>query len=294
MIESAQYQTGSAPWNSLQSSNAGVVVEVVAQLKNGYRNEALRLLHETASYINEVKKDRVTMLSFQELGTLGHLHVLLHLSSLNDYDELCEMATRDDLFCKILEQNALPASKGGAAWDTMFIDGSIKATVMLPQFRGMYGAAAAVVEVKPSQPLIGLPAAYHQFTFPLNEIIHSANAGLMLHRSAQLKYEFRSEGRQFARDVVDSINSKARGEATCFLYEDAFGASDTLHWLIHMKDIGSYYPLIKLHATDPEVRELYFRETLPLEKGGGNWSRMFVEGSMFDFAFSPIQFKRNV
>jgi len=202
------------------------------------------------------------------------------------------MANTEPAFTRLLADHALPAAKGGGSWDAMFVDGSIKATVMLPQFRRMYGADDKVVEVKPTSiaPLRGLPPAFNQFTLPLDEIIHSANAGMMIHRSAQLKYAFRSEGRVFAREVVDSINTKGRGEATCFLYEEAFGSADRLHWLIHMKNIASYYPLIQMHAADPEVRELYFRETLPVEKGGGNWSRMFVEGSMIDCGFAPLAF----
>lgn len=287
MVITAQSQTNLAPADTLNSTTAGVVVEVTAQLKNGYRKEALRLLRDASLHVNEVKKGKVTVLSFHEVGTFGRLHVMLNLSSMNDYDDLRSMASIDGAFARMLGEHSVSSGAGGS-WDAMFVDGSIKATVMLPQFRRMYGADDKAVEFKSNQPLRGLPPAFNQFTLPLEEIIHSANAGLMIHRSAQLKYGFRSEGRVFAREVVDSINTKGRGEATCFLYEEAFGSADRLHWLIHMKTVGSYYPLIQMHAADPEVRELYFRETLPAEKGGGNWSRMFVEGSMVDCAFAPI------
>lgn len=284
MLESSQDQNRQAFSGSLHSANAGVVVEVVAQVRQGRGAEALRLLRDTAAYfVDEEFRERVSVLGFQEVGVPDRLRVLLHLSSMNDYDQLHALVAREGGLRQLFGGIA-----GGLPWDSLFVDGSIQSTIMLPQFRRMYGAADAVAEIKNGQPMKGLPPAYHQFTFPLGEIIHSGNAGLVIRRSAQLKYEFRSEGRQFAREVVDSINSKARGEATCFLFEEAFGAADRLHWLIHLKTIGSYYPLIQMHAVDPEVRDLYFRETLPASRGGGNWSRMFVEGSMVDRAYVPL------
>ena len=42
-----------------------------------------------------------------------------------------------------------------------------------------------------------------------------------------------------------------------------------------------------MHVVDEDVRNLYFRERIPTERGGGNWSRMFVEGSMVDTALTP-------
>lgn len=276
---------------TLNSTTSGVVMKVTGQVKSNFRVKMRELIQKASLYLNEAKKEQITLLAFDEaFGVRNRVHLLFHLASLKDYEELVKMGLCDGSFQSLMDSGFF--GKEEENWDSMFVEGSVQSLVMLPQFRRMYGAddsssAEVSKAVQADKPFIGLPPAYHQFTLPLDELIHSANSGIMIHRSAQMKYEFRSEGRQFAREVVDSINTKCRGEATSFLYEEAFGAADRLHWLIHMKSVESYYPLIKMHAVDPEVRELYFKETLPAEKGGGNWSRMFVEGSMIDTAFMP-------
>jgi hypothetical protein len=108
-----------------------------------------------------------------------------------------------------------------------------------------------------------------------------------MHRTAQLEYDFRSEGRMFAREVAESINENLPGEATVFVYEEAFGTADRLHWLIHLKSITSYYRLLELHVRNEKVRDLYFEEKIAPERGGGTWARMFVPGSMVDVALTP-------
>jgi hypothetical protein len=47
--------------------------------------------------------------------------------------------------------------------------------------------------------------------------------------------------------------------------------------------------LLKLHVSDEEVREIYFRERIAPGKGGGTWARYFVEGSMADVALTPLR-----
>ena len=72
-----------------------------------------------------------------------------------------------------------------------------------------------------------------------------------------------------------------------FVYEEAFGCADRLHWLIHLKSITSYYRLLELHVRNEKVRDLYFEEKISPEKGGGTWAKMFVPGSMVDVALTP-------
>jgi hypothetical protein len=136
-------------------------------------------------------------------------------------------------------------------------------------------------------PITAVPPAALQTSRPADRILHSANSGVVLHRVGQLKYKFRSEGRKFAREVAESINNKIGDEATVFLYEEVFGAQDRIHWLTHLKSIKTYLKLLELHVRDEEVRNLYFKERIPPEHGGGTWAELFVEGSLVDTALTP-------
>ena len=103
------------------------------------------------------------------------------------------------------------------------------------------------------------------------------------------RHDFRSEARKFGREVAESINKNLPGECTVFVYEEAFGGADRLHWLMHLKDINTYMRLLELHVRDEEVRDIYFRDRISAEKGGGTWARMFVDGSMVDTALTALR-----
>src|SRR6266508_1006267 len=146
--------------------------------------------------------------------------------------------------------------EGAPTWNELFVPGSVQETVLLPQFWGMYGAKVA---------------------------------GIVMHRTAQMVYDFRSEARKFGREVAESINKNLPGECTVFVYEEAFGGADRLHWLMHLKDLNTYMRLLELHVRDEEVRDIYFRDRIGAEKGGGTWARMFVDGSMVDTALTALR-----
>src|SRR5206468_10574680 len=132
-----------------------------------------------------------------------------------------------------------------------------------------------------------LPPGRGQSGLLLGKSLHSGNAGILMHRTGQLASEYRSEARQFGRVVAESINRNLPGECTVFVYEEAFGQADRLHWLIHVKDLTTYLSLLQLHVRDEEVRDINFRERIAPEKGGGTWARLFIDGSMGDVALTP-------
>jgi len=134
---------------------------------------------------------------------------------------------------------------------------------------------------------VSIPPARQQTSLPDDRILHSGNAGIVMHRTGQMVYDLRSEARQFGREVAESINKNLPGECTVFVYEEAFGQADRLHWLIHVKDLTTYLSLLQLHVRDEEVRDIYFRERIAPEKGGGTWARLFIDGSMADVALIP-------
>jgi len=283
-------QTTLDPSRVLHSTNAGVIVERVGQLRNGLRSEGRAFARELAEYINTSQAGVATVFVYEEtFGTKDRIHWLIHMRSLEDYETLVRMGTADEGFRELFVRNQIPPEKGGGTWDRMFLDGSLSETVLIPQQWRMYGTVAA--GEAPGTPARAqgwaAAAAQGQTTLPPERTLNSATAAIVIHRTAQLRYEWRSEGRQFAREVVESINSRQEGVATAFLYEEAFGPADRIHWLIHMRSLSAYYALIEMHVRDEAVRELYFRERIPPEKGGGGWSRMFVEGSMADTALTP-------
>jgi len=290
-IPPAQEQTSLPPEDLLTSANAGVIVERTAQLRNGFHSAGRQFARGLAELINVKQQGTATVLVYEEtFGTKDKMHFLIHLSSLAAYEVLVAMGSKDEEYRAQLS----PEQREEAArWDKIFVDGGMHETVLLPQFWGMYGTKAdgkleRETEVyTQSAPITSLPGAREQVALPSDQILHSGNAGLVMHRTALLDYDFRSEGRVFAREVAESINENLPGEATVFVYEEAFGLADRLHWLIHLKSITSYYRLLELHVRNEKVRDLYFQQKVSAEKGGGTWARMFVPGSLGDVALTP-------
>jgi hypothetical protein len=290
-IPPAQEQTSLPPEDLLTSANAGVIVERTAQLRNGFHAEGRQFARGLAELINVKQQGTATVFVYEEtFGTKDKMHFLIHLSSLAAYEVLVAMGTKDEEYRAQLS----PDQKAEAArWDKIFVDGGMHETVLLPQFWGMYGTKAdgklereSTVYTRPA-PVAGIPGAREQVALPIDQILHTGNAGIVMHRTALLEYDFRSEGRVFAREVAQSINENLPGEVTVFVFEEAFGTADRLHWLIQLKSITSYYRLLELHVRNEKVRDLYFEQKIPAERGGGTWARMFVPGSMVDVALTP-------
>jgi hypothetical protein len=277
IVPPAQHQTALPPADTLHSANARVVVERVAQVRAGHRAEALAFARELAERVNTEQVGEAGMFVYEEpFGTKDRLHFLLHLRSLESYYPMVRFDEDADV------------------WNRLFAEGSVHETVLMPQFWGMYGTRVDGELERQSAVFRGsgpvsLPPARQQTSLADGQILHSANAGIMMHRTAQMVYDLRSEARQFGREVAESINKNLPGECTVFVYEEAFGAADRLHWLIHLKDLTTYMRLLELHVRDEEVRDIYFRERIPAEKGGGTWARMFTDGTMGDVALTALR-----
>ncbi|MER7274091.1 DUF6039 family protein [Dactylosporangium sp. NPDC000244] len=290
-VLSAQHQTSVAPDKILHSANAGVIVERVGQLRGEFRSEGRQFARELAEYMNTNYAGLVTVFLYEEtFGTKDLLHWFIHLKSFDAYDTLLRMGTRDEGWRDLILRHRIPAERGGGGWERMFLDAGLSETVLLPQFTGMYGTGDASPPA-PGDRLGGaavVPPAQHQTKLAPEEILHSANAGIVIHRYGQLRYGLRAEGRQFARDVAEMINEQQRGEVTVFLYEEAFGRSDRIHWLLHLRSLSSYYAMIDMRAfMKPEVLDVYTRERIAPEKGGGTWDRMFIDATLTDIALTP-------
>ncbi len=290
IVPPAENQTSVSAADLFNTSNAGVVVERVGQVRAEFRNEARVFARELAEHINKRQIGVSSVFVYEEtFGVKDRIHFLIHLKSLASYYPMVQMGDEDSAYRASIAKERVD---GGGAWDRLFVDGSMSETVMLPQFWGMYGTAVDGKLEKQStvytdHTVDSVPPAWQQTSQPREHHLHSGNAGIVMHRSAQIDYNFRSEARKFGREVADSINNNMAGECTVFVYEEAFGAADRLHWMIHLKDLTSYQRLLELHVRDEAVRNLYFDQRIPAEQGGGTWARMFVQATMSDVALTP-------
>jgi hypothetical protein len=292
VIPAAGHQT-TLPYESiLHSANCGVIVHRTATVRSQFRSEGRVFARELAEYITSTRVGIASVFVFEEtFGTKDVIHWLMHIKSLEAYTDMVRMGNSDLQFREIFFKERIDPKKGGGTWDRMFVDGSITETVLLPQFYGMYGTAAGDKKVPTLETASGgliLPPAQHQTSLAPEDTLNSANAGIVIHRQGQLSYKFRAEGRQFARAVAEIINTNQRKVASVFLYEEAFGRSDRIHWLIHLKDLAAYYSLIDMRAAmKPEVAAVYNTQWISAEKGGGDWSRMFLDATLEDLALTP-------
>ncbi|MFD8624204.1 DUF6039 family protein [Streptomyces hygroscopicus] len=293
VIPPAQYQTSVSAEKLLHSANSGMIVERTAQVRSEFHSESRRFARELAEYINTRYQEIAGVFVYEEtFGTKDLVHWLIHLESMDQYETLVRMGSLDEGYRELFGRQWIADEKGGGGWHRMFLDGTLRETVLLPQFWGMYGTRAdgeleRQSEVYQQQGTeVVLPPARHQTTQPDDLLLHSGNAGILIHRTAEILYDFRSEARQFAREAAEAINDNLAGEATVLLYEEAFGPMDRIHWLIHMRSLSTYQRLLQLHVQNESVRDIFFRERAP-EKGGVTWAKMFVQGSYLDTALTP-------
>ncbi|MGC4806675.1 DUF6039 family protein [Micromonospora sp. DT233] len=137
----------------------------------------------------------------------------------------------------------------------------------------------------PAEPA-AVPTAASQAPIPTEQIVHSANCGLIIHRVGQLEYEFAAEGRQFGHDLLAYLNTAQAGVFTTFLYEEVLGTRDRLHWYIHLKSPHDYQRVLHMVDHDRDFQDISENDRLE-EKGGGNWERMFVQGSIQERIICP-------
>ena len=113
---------------------------------------------------------------------------------------MVQMGTADQEYRGTVSKEQVSEDRGGGAWDKIFVDGSMRETVLLPQFWGMYGTQVdgdlekRSAAYRQEGPLTGVPGAREQVALPGDQILHSGNAGIMLHRTAQIEYDFGRRG----------------------------------------------------------------------------------------------------
>lgn len=141
-----------------------------------------------------------------------------------------------------------------------------------------------------SSPPFVLPTAQDQTSLAPDAILHSGNAGVIVERVGQLRAEFRSEARQFARELSEYLNTNYAGIISVFVYEETFGTKDRLHWLMHLKSLHAYETLIRMGSQDAGWRDIIMRQRIEPERGGGTWDRMFLDGALHETVLIPSAF----
>jgi len=279
VLPTAQQQTAVPPDELLHSGNATVIVERIAQVRNGSGTAARDALREACEHVNAKLVGRASAFVYEEaFGVRDRLHILVHLASFEDYPALPLLGNQ---------------LRGG--WDELFVAGSVHDVVMQPHRWGMHGSLTEQMAADPTVSPLGdsgtfvVTPAQAQTAVPPEKILHTANSGVVMRRTADFNYEFRNEARVFARTIAETVNLNAAGIATVFLYEEDFGRMDRVHWYIHMRSWADYYVLMGLDArTDPDApRASYIQDWISMDKGGGSWERMLIQGSVRDVGLTP-------
>jgi len=315
-VKPAQHQSASVPADGqLNSANAGVLILREGQLNNEYRHQGREFALEVADAINTRHPGVCTVYLYEEtFGTQDKIHWLIHLNSLEDYVDLIQMGTEDEGFRSIFTGSRGSDETGGGGWSRMFQNGTFKEVVLTAHHWGSHGTrsdkrgkpeANAAKGDRPGRAVVR--PAHHQVAessagtgttgttggtgtaaaaAPASPggLLHSGNAGAIIHRSGQLRHEFRSEGRDFARELADALNRAQGGRATTYVFEEHFGPQDRIHWLTHLRSLGEYHDVSAQGTYDENFRGVVHKERV---KGGGDWSRMFVDGTLNDVLLVP-------
>src|SRR5260370_34770769 len=84
-----------------------------------------------------------TVFLYEEtFGTKDSINWLIYARSLDHYETLVQMGTRDERFREIIMQNRIPEVKGGGGCGRMFLDGRLQEDLLIPQIWGTYGTKA--------------------------------------------------------------------------------------------------------------------------------------------------------
>ncbi|MEU9704922.1 DUF6039 family protein [Streptomyces sp. NPDC047981] len=263
----------------LHSANAGFLVHRSGLITYEHRAEGLQFASELVELINPGDVGHVSVFLYEELfGVHNRLHWILHLKQPNDYARLLDKVDHDKKWREITDLDRLP-TKGGGGWERIFVEGSIQETVICPQHGVGHGDHGEGDTFQ--------PAARFQTKLPAEQLLHSANSALTVHRVVQARYAVRDEARAFLYEWGNAVNDALPGLATAFLFEEMWGRQDRLHTMIHLSSMEAYLHLAELVERDPAMRELLSRQWIPGFKGGGTWERLFVDGSMTETLLAP-------
>jgi hypothetical protein len=281
-VPTAQDQVTLSPDQVLHSANSGLIIHRVGQFKYEYAKEGHGFSVDLLKYINEKQVGVATTFCYEEtFGTRDRVHWLIHMRSLDDYKKLLHMVDHDEEFQDISLVDRLP-EKGHGNWERIFVESSMQERILVPQ----HGLNQTDHDEEHDDGMFA-PPARNQTLQPLDVQLNSANAGAVIMRAGNVKYEFREEGRLFWWDWQEYVNRELPGVATCLMYEETFGRQDRVHALIHLRDIADYRTLLELDRSPQMQKDIYGKQRIHETKGGGAWEQLFVTGTIGDTLLLP-------
>jgi hypothetical protein len=267
---------------ALNSANSGFTVHRTGQLEYGFAREGEQYAQDLVGYLNRAQPGAVSTYVFREvLGIRDRLHWFVHMRSPHDYQRLLSMVDHDREYQDISTLDRLP-DRGGGNWERMFTAGSFSENVLCPQ----HGFAHPPGAVDPAV-LFAEPACW-QTEQPVEIQLNTANAGAVVLRTGQARYEVREQCRYFWVQWSDYVNQALPGAVTALLFEEIFGRQDTLHLMIHLRELADYHKVSELERTDAGMRALLERQRVPDALGGGAWGQLFVPASLHDTVLAPM------
>ncbi|MEO0330040.1 MAG: DUF6039 family protein, partial [Pseudomonadota bacterium] len=268
--------------NILHSLNSGFVIHRVGQVSYDFLSEARTFAQELQGYMNMQLKEKATTLVYEEvLGNYGYMHWLVHMKTPSDYGQLLEMVDHDEAFQKIYQDDRLP-QRGGGNWERMFVQGSFKENILVPQ----HGFAKEALDEK-EQGLF-TTAARHQLPNSAKPFLDTSSAGAILLRTGQAKYECRDLARYYLSEWQAYINKVAPGIITSSQFEEMWGSQDTLHMIVHLRSLADYTILRNLEIEDAGLIELMKKPRAEMNGEVVPWGGLFEASTLSDKVLLPI------
>jgi hypothetical protein len=280
-------QTSLKPDQVLHSGNAGMIIYRIGQLEYEFAAEGREYGVDVLRYINDSQVGVATAFTYEEVfGVRDRMHWLIHMRAPNDYARLLNLVDHDERFQDISIVDRLP-EKGHGNWERMFVPRSLQERILVPQ-HGLH-----LAHEEDDDPLDDgeaanfVPSARHQSAQPFDVQLNSANAGAIVVREADVKYEYRQEGRLFGFDWQEYVNRELAGRVTVLLYEVNWGQQDHIYWLIHLRDLGDHEALAELDRSQGMREQIFAKPRVHESKGGGTWEKLFIPTSIRDTLLLP-------
>ncbi len=270
----------------LNSGSCGLTLHRQGQLNYGFAKEGRAFSRDLIGYMNSKQGGTITTFFYEEVfGVRDRVHWLVHLKAPNDYSRLLDMVDDDEEFRDISLVDRLP-EKGHGNWERMFVEGSMTERVLVPQHGLHYHHEGHDAEDEAGN---YVPAARNQSAQDFDVQLNSANAGAIVLRSADVAYRYREEGRLFAFDWQESVNTEFAGQVTSLLFEQNFGRQDRIHWLIHLRDLNDYRLLQQFDESEQALQTVFAKQRIHESKGGGGWDDLFLPATIHDTVMVPRQ-----
>nr|ASV46887.1 hypothetical protein [uncultured bacterium] len=288
--------TPGAPWPSapaaasqldvskglITSLSAGLIIHRVGQVAYGFAEEARGFSRELQRYMNtRLSSDATTLVYEEVLGQYGRMHWLVHMKTPSDYGRLLHMVDHDKAFQEIYQGNRLP-ERGGGNWERIFVQGSFRENVMVPQ-HGF--AKESMDELEPGR---FVPPARHQLAPTGQPHLDSSSAGALVLRTVQARYESRDLARYYLYEWQSYVNKAAPGIITAALFEEIWGSQDKLHVALHLRSLDDYQRLHQLETQDEGLKQLMAKPRVSLAGQPTGWGGLFANATMTDTVLLPL------